>query len=102
MWIILMVSCIPPIRPLFVKFIKTIRSISCPSRDTDQNGPPTTVYIQSVGSHSKKLPLTTTNESEEDILERDGILMTRNITVHYEESGEGMPSRDRSERVQAG
>lgn len=95
-----MVSCIPPTRPLFVRFIRTIRSISCSSRDTDENGGPTTVYLDTVIIPSKKLPLTTTNESEENILEREGIMMTRNITVQYEESGEATPSRDEPERVQ--
>jgi hypothetical protein len=106
MWTILMVSCIPPIRPLFVKAIHQINSSSGRSRGTKNNNltPGYGGYGKSSGpyasrSNIKRPAPTTTNESEEDILaERDGIMMTRKISIHYEESGGADHSGDLSER----
>ena len=100
-----MVSCIPPIRPIFVKAIHQIHSSSGRSRGTNNNNltPGYGGYAKSgpyaSRSNIKRAAPTTTNESEEDILaERDGIMMTRKVSIHYEESGGNNRSGDLSER----
>lgn len=99
MWTILMVSCIPPIRPLFVKAIHQIHSSSGKSRGTNNNNL-TPGYGPSGPYASRsniKRPVQTTTESDEDILvERDGIMMTRKISIHYEEPGGRTHSGDLS------
>lgn len=78
-------------RPLFVKAIRQIQSSSGRSRSTkDNNFTPEYEQSGAHASHSniKRGRPTTTNESEEDILaDGNGILMTRQISIRYEESG---------------
>jgi hypothetical protein len=95
MWTIIMVSCIPPIRPLFVKVFKVIQSSSGQSQAKNGDTPE---YLHSgpyaSRSNIKRAQLDTTNESEENILEGNGIMLTRKISIHYEESGGSMNNKD--------
>jgi hypothetical protein len=96
-----MVSCIPPIRPLFVKAIRKVQSSSNRSRGTGDNNDNSPGYGKSgpyaSRSNIKRPVVTTTNESEEDILQdRDGIMMTRKISIHYDERDENNHSGNRS------
>jgi hypothetical protein len=90
-----MVSCIPPIRPLFVKVFKVIQSSSGQSQAKNGDTPE---YLHSgpyaSRSNIKRAQLDTTNESEENILEGNGIMLTRKISIHYEESGGSMNNKD--------
>ena len=102
MWTILMVGCIPPIRPLMVKAIHKIQSSSGWPRETnDISLTPGYGQSRSYTSRSIKRPAqTATNESEEDILaEGNGIVMTRKVSIHYEESRVAFHSGDLTERV---
>lgn len=102
MWTILMVSCIPPIRPLFMRAIQQIQSSSNRSRNTN-NSQVTPGYPKPAGpyaslSNVKRPTITTTNESEEDILaDRDGIRMTRKVSIHYNERASNHRSENNSE-----
>lgn len=96
-----MVSCIPPIRPLFVKAIHKVQSSSNRSRGTSNTNDHSPGYAKSgpyaSRSNNKRPVVTTTNESEEDILaDQDGIMMTRKISIHYNEPDETNHSGDRS------
>lgn len=96
MWVVLIVGCIPPIRPLIVRILKSVApnmmSRSYPSSGTELRN----YYAQNTGTNrggmgvasQKSKPRTGTthndNDSEENILKGDGtITKTTNVDVTY-------------------
>lgn len=101
MWTIIMVSCIPPIRPLFVRAFKGIQSTSGASK-ANNNKAPSYLYSGPYASQSNNIKRSqpkVDNESEENILQEDGIMLTRKVSIHYEESGRSMNSKYTSDMV---
>lgn len=94
MWIVFIVSCIPPIRPLFVKVFQKASS-SLGRSGYMQDGTSKTLGTNANAyashnhpkskSHISSMPIK--NDSEEEILqEQGGIMMTKQISVRYQET----------------
>lgn len=108
MWVIFIVSCIPTIRPLFVKaFSKVYGSGSRPSQGYQQQSDPakpglhTRAYASTFGSRNavesktSSLPTTGDNESEETILPgQRGIMMTSQVVIKYDDKQRAEGNRD--------
>ncbi|KAL1968738.1 hypothetical protein VTN77DRAFT_1564 [Rasamsonia byssochlamydoides] len=98
MWVILIVGCIPPIRPLFIalfrKVVSSARSLTGPENKYGRSGTELRYYShasrqsrQPVRSRGTELgSMVEDNESEENILPMDGgaIVKTTNISLTYE------------------
>ncbi|KAI9730960.1 MAG: hypothetical protein M1818_008035 [Claussenomyces sp. TS43310] len=99
MWIVFIVSCIPTVRPIFVRVFDKVYTtgsrsfgtgrgyIAQPDTNTpsvNRNGNP----WQGSKPHEPNITsLTLKNDSEENILPgQDGIMLTRKVSVHYEGS----------------
>lgn len=109
MWVIFIVSCIPTIRPIFVKAFNKVytsgsRTFATGRGYAQQNdtGPGThsRAYASHIGSRkgteSKATTLPTNNESEENILPgQKGIMMTSHVVVKYEGSDSERGGKDR-------
>ena len=114
MWVIFMVSCIPTIRPLFIKAFNKVYYASgsrtfATGRGYEQHtgtgaGTHSRAYASHLGSRkgtdSKAITLPTNkNESEENILPgQKGIIMTSHVVVKYEGSDSEPGPRDRDWR----
>jgi hypothetical protein len=111
MWIVFIVSCVPTVRPIFVKVIGKVysnsqsRSRTFPSRNlyakqTSSNGAGThsLAYASKKDASANVDPMPEDNESEQHILpgEPGGILMTSQIVVRYDEGEDDR--KERSER----
>jgi hypothetical protein len=97
MWVIFIVSCIPTIRPIFVKAFNKVYTSGSRTFATggyqQQNdtgaGTHSRAYASRKGADSKStsLPTHNDNESEENILPgQQGIMMTSQVVVKYEGS----------------
>lgn len=102
MWVILIVGCIPPIRPLFIalfrKVVSSARSLSGPEK-YNRSGTELRYFshasrhsrqpVQSQRSRGTELgSMANDHESEENILAMEGgaIVKTTNISLTYEGS----------------
>jgi len=105
MWIVFIASCVPAIRPIFAKLLgKThLHNSKDPTNPTHrgylvqrENTMRSRAYASDGVRQGDVIGPKMSSESEEDILGgHDGIVMTRNVSIHYEGSE---LDRDRSAR----
>lgn len=101
MWVIFIVSCIPTIRPIFVKAFNKVYASGSRTfatgrgyeqqSDINNAGTRSRAYASHLGSRKgpeskvSSLPTHNDNESEENILPgQKGIMMTSHVVVKYE------------------
>lgn len=112
MWIVFIVSCIPTVRPIFVKVINKVASSSGRAFPTNRgyaaqtescNGIRVDAYsLNKKAANSKVKSVVTNNDSEENILPgQDGIRMTTDIRIQYqEERSNSLANKKRSSSQQ--
>lgn len=110
MWVIFIVSCIPSVRPIFVKAFNKVYGSGSRTFATGQgynqhtdpvkSGTHTHAYaanlnVRNMESKSSSLPTGGDNESEENILlDQKGIMMTSQVVVKYGDNERVEGNRD--------
>lgn len=94
MWVVFIVGCIPTVRPIFVKMFNIVTSSNnrtfttgrgyTAQDDSDTKISRARAYSQNRKDTSKVTTIVTKNDSEENILGQEGIMMTRDISVQYQ------------------
>lgn len=107
-WVVLIVGCIPPIRPLLMLFFHKIATSAKTTSDRT-NGNGRSAELQSYSHCSKAAPrarhmspaLSSANESEENILamEEGAIMKTTDIRLSYETGSAHRAPSEHSEYV---
>lgn len=102
MWVVFIVGCIPTVRPIFVKMFNIVTSSNNRSfatgrgytaqKDSVANTSRARAYSKNRKDTSKVTTLATNNDSEENILGQEGIMMTTDVSVQYQANHlEGSP-----------